>query len=244
MADWYESFFGGVWLDLQRTFFPAEQSERRAEMLERVLALRPGSRVLDAPCGNGRLTIPLARRGYTLTGIDFTSSFLAEGRAAAGDLPITFLERDMRQLDDLSGFDAAFNFWGSFGFFDDAGDQALAAGIFRALVPGGRFLIDANLIETLMPIFQPRSWGRIGDTTMLEERLFDFATSRIRTEWTFLRAGVEERKSSSIRLYSGHEMVALLERVGFRSVRLLDFVTEGPLTVASRRALVVATKPA
>ena len=244
MADWFQSFFEGVWLDVQRGFFPAEESEKRAAMLERVLALRAGSRVLDAPCGNGRLTIPLARRGHKLTGIDFTASFLAEGRVAAGDLPITFLGRDMRQLDDLSGFDAAFNFWGSFGFFDDAGDQAFAAGVFGALVPGGRFLIDANLTETLMPIFQPKGWVRIGDTTMLEERVFDFATSRIRTEWTFLRAGVEQRKSSSMRLYSAHEMVALLERVGFASVRLLDYVTEAPLTVASRRALVVATKPA
>ena len=242
MVTWFDSFFGGLWLDVQRAFFPAEESEKRAAAIERVLALRPGSRVLDAPCGNGRLTIPLARRGHTLTGIDFTPAFLAEARAAAGTLPVTFLQRDMRQLDDLSGFDAALNFWGSFGFFDDAGDQDFATGVLRALVPGGRFLIDANLTETLMPMFHPRGWVRIGDTTMLEERAFDFATSRIRTEWTFLRAGVEERKSSSMRLYSAHEMVALLERAGFASVRLLDYVSEAPLTVASRRALVVATK--
>jgi SAM-dependent methyltransferase len=244
VAEWFRSFFDGLWLNLQRSFFPAEESEKRAVVLERLLALRPGSRVLDAPCGNGRLTIPLARRGHTLVGIDFTPSFLAEARALAGALPVTFLERDMRQLDDLSGFDAAFNFWGSFGYFDDAGDQDFAAGVCRALVPGGRFLIDANLTETLIPIFQPRGWARIGDTTMLEERVFDFATSRIRSEWTLLRAGVEERKTSSLRLYSAHEMVTLLERAGFASVQLLDYVTEAPLTTASRRALVVAIKGA
>jgi SAM-dependent methyltransferase len=242
VADWFRSFFDGLWLNLQRGFFPAEESEKRAAALERLLALRPGSRVLDAPCGNGRLTIPLARRGHTLTGVDFTAPFLAEARAAAGTLPVTFLERDMRQLDDLSGFDAAFNFWGSFGYFDDAGDQDFASAVFRALAPGGRFLIDTNLTETLIPVFQPRGWTRVGDTTMLEERVFDFATSRIRSEWTLLRAGVEERKTSSLRLYSAHEMVALLQRVGFASVQLLDYVSEAALTTASRRALVLATK--
>jgi SAM-dependent methyltransferase len=242
MAEWFGSFFSGIWLDVQRSFFAAAETEGRAAVIERVLALRPGSRVLDVPCGNGRMTIPLARRGHILTGIDFTAPFIAEARAAAGDLPVTFLERDMRDLTGLSGFDAALNWWGSFGYFDDAGDEALAAGVCQALVPGGRFLIDTNLIETLMPIHQPRSWGRWGEVTVLEDRVFDFATSRCEVDWTFIRDGVEQRRHSSIRLYSAHEMVELLRRAGFASVRLLDYTSEAPLSVSSRRALVVATK--
>ena len=242
MSEWFRSFFSGLWLDVQRSFFGAPQTETRVAMIERVLALRPGSRVLDVPCGNGRMTIPLARRGHTLTGIDFTPPFIAEARAAAGDLPITFLERDMRELADLSGFDAALNWWGSFGYFDDAGDEALAAGVCKALVPGGRFLIDTNLTETLMPMYQPKGWGRPGDILVLEDRTFDFAASRMEVDWTFIRGNEEERKHTSMRLYSAHEMVELLRRVGFVSVRLLDFATEAPLSPSSRRALVVATK--
>jgi SAM-dependent methyltransferase len=242
MSEWFASFFSGLWLDVQRSFFGAPQTETRVAMIERVLALRPGSRVLDVPCGNGRMTIPLARRGHTLTGIDFTPPFVAEARAAAGDLPITFLQRDMRELADLSGFDAALNWWGSFGYFDDAGDEALAAGVCKALVPGGRFLIDTNLTETLMPMYQPKGWGRTGDILVLEDRTFDFAASRMEVDWTFVRGNEEEQKHTSMRLYSAHEMVELLRRVGFASVGLLDFATEAPLSPSSRRALVVATK--
>ncbi len=242
VSDWFESFFSGLWLEVQRTFFAAPENDARAGLIERVLALQPGSRVLDVPCGNGRMTIPLARRGHTMTGIDFTPPFIAEARAAADGLPVTFLQRDMRELADLSGFDAALNWWGSFGYFDDVGDETLAAGVCRALVPGGRFLIDANLMETLMPVFQPKGWGRTGDITVLEDRSFDFAASRIEVDWTFLRKGVEERKHTSTRLYSAREVVALLQRAGFASVRVLDFTTEAPLSVNSRRALVVATK--
>jgi SAM-dependent methyltransferase len=242
MSDWFRSFFGGMWLDVQRSHWNTEDSERRAGLIERVLALRPGSRVLDVPCGNGRLTIPLARRGHVLTGIDFTPVFIAEARAAAGDLPVTFLERDMRELDGLSGFDAAFNYWGSFGYFDDAGDEAVAAGVCRALVPGGGFLIEGSTMETLMPVYQPKGWWTVGDITVLEDRVFDFATSRMEVDWTFMRQGAEERKHVSVRLYSCRELAALLQRAGFASVRFLDGATEAPLTVSSRRALVVATK--
>ena len=141
-----------------------------------------------------------------------------------------------------SGFDAAFNYWGSFGYFDDAGDEAVAAGVCQALVPGGRFAIDVNLIETLMPIFQPKGWFQVGDVTVLEDRAFDFATSRVESAWTFIRAGTEQRRHTSTRLYSAHELTDLLVRAGFVSVRFLDGASEAPLTVASRRALVVATK--
>ena len=242
MPSWFDAFFAGAWLDVQRSFWPAESSEKHATLLERVLTLRRGSRVIDVPCGNGRLTIALARRGHLMTGVDFTPVFLEEARAAAGELPITFVERDMRQLDGLTGFDAAFNYWGSFGYFDDAGDEAVAAGVCKALVPGGRFAIDVNLIETLMPIFQPKGWFQVGDITVLEDRVFDFMTSRIESEWAFIRAGAEQRRHTSTRLYSAHELSDLLLRAGFASVRFLDGVSEAPLTVFSRRALVVATK--
>ena len=242
MSDWFRTFFSGAWVDAQRGFFTAEETDKRAAMIERVLALRPGSCVLDVPCGNGRLSVALGRRGHTLTGVDFTPAFIADARAAADDLPLTFLERDMRQLDDLKGFDAAFNYWGSFGYFDDAGDEAFAASVCRTLVPGGRFLIEGNLTETLIPVFQAKGWSKVGDTTILEDRVFDLAASRFEVDWTFIRAGREEKHHASLRLYSAHEMVALLGRAGFSSVRLIDFATETPLTTSSRRALVVATR--
>jgi hypothetical protein len=149
----------------------------------------------------------------------------------------------MRDLGDLSGFDAAFNYWGSFGYFDDAGDQSFATGVCRALVPGGRFLIDGHVMETLLPQFQTRGWSRVADTYVLEDRSFDATTSRLEVDWTFLRRQADdERKHISMRLYSSHELADLLQRAGFASVRFLDGATDGPLAIGSRRALVIATK--
>jgi SAM-dependent methyltransferase len=46
----------------------------------------PGSRVLDAGCGTGRVGIELARRGYEVVGVDSDASMLDVARAAAPEL--------------------------------------------------------------------------------------------------------------------------------------------------------------
>ena len=46
----------------------------------------PGSRVLDAGCGTGRVGIELARRGYEVAGVDSDASMLDVARAAAPSL--------------------------------------------------------------------------------------------------------------------------------------------------------------
>ena len=47
------------------------------------MELEPGARVLDIACGTGNVTIPLARRGATVTGLDMTPHLLEEARARA-----------------------------------------------------------------------------------------------------------------------------------------------------------------
>jgi len=47
------------------------------------MGLEPGARVLDIACGTGNVTIPLARRGARVTGLDMMPHLLEEARARA-----------------------------------------------------------------------------------------------------------------------------------------------------------------
>jgi SAM-dependent methyltransferase len=60
----------------------------------------PGSRVLDAGCGTGRVAIRLAELGYDCTGADVDSSMLAVARERAPDL--TWVDADLSTLDLLA----------------------------------------------------------------------------------------------------------------------------------------------
>src|SRR6516165_3617610 len=65
-----------------------------AERFVARMELEPGARVLDVACGTGNVTIPLARRGAMVTGLDMTPHLLEEarGRAAREGLSIRFDE--------------------------------------------------------------------------------------------------------------------------------------------------------
>jgi len=98
--NWWENFFHGVALDFWRAAVSEEQTRFEADFIQKQLQLSAGAKVLDVPCGNGRLSIELAQRGFQLTGVDIASEFIAEGKlkSVAVGVPVDFHERDMRDL--------------------------------------------------------------------------------------------------------------------------------------------------
>ncbi|MEX2289688.1 MAG: class I SAM-dependent methyltransferase [Mycobacteriales bacterium] len=63
----------------------------------------PGSCVLDAGCGTGRVAIELSRRGYDVVGVDSDASMLAVARDQAPSLPWHLV--DLAALEDEAAYD-------------------------------------------------------------------------------------------------------------------------------------------
>jgi SAM-dependent methyltransferase len=245
MSEWWETFFRGLWVDVQLGW-AALMEDEEVDDLERRLRLDPESAVLDVPCGEGRIGRALAKRGHRVTGVDITERFLEEGRrrAKADGVEMRFVHGDMRELIFDGEFDAAMNFWGSFGYFDADGDRAVAEGAFRALRPGGRFLIETVTLETLLPQFREQMWHRMGDTIVVQQTAFDHERSRVETEWTFIGVtGERDVRDSSIRVYSYAELTTLLREIGFTSFDAYDTTTGEPFGLGADRLRLVATKP-
>src|SRR5437016_3968526 len=74
----------------------AKYSAKAAEEFVARLGIRPGQKVLDVACGTGNLTIPAARLGAKVTGVDIAPNLLeqARARAASEGLTVTFQEGD------------------------------------------------------------------------------------------------------------------------------------------------------
>src|SRR4030095_15046094 len=106
--------------DWYRSAFPASHTlnrpwaEQTAGEIDRVIAiLRPpeGARVLDLACGTGRHSIELARRGFSVLGVDSARDLLevANRDAEQAEGEVSFLEADLRGLDFDEEFDVVLN---------------------------------------------------------------------------------------------------------------------------------------
>lgn len=246
MTSWWETYFETeAWQRIQLRIGAEFDQPTQAGLVAAVLGLDPGSRVLDVPCGTGRIAIELAALGHSVTGVDLTVQFVEEARARSADrgLDLDLRVGDMRSLEvEADAYDAALCFWGSFGYFDTAGDEAFVRGVARGLKPGGRFLIDTPSTETVFPAFRERNWWEVDDVTVLMHTEYVLGTGRVETDWTYVMPdGRRATQRSSIRLYSVAELSALLERAGFTAFRATDDDLE-PFGLSAHRLWLVATK--
>ncbi len=245
--DWWTEFFLGPFLDAQLGMPTVEATLREVDALVGALDLATSHRILDVPCGTGRHSLELARRGYRLTGVDFNPAVLDVARAAAAaeGLSIDFHQGDMRALGFAAQFERAFCHWGSFGYFSDAENQSFLDGVGRALCPGGRFFLDLHVAETLYPKATKRDFFYVGADDqrlrVLEERRFDHDSGRIESTWTFQKKGQEESRSLSIRIYTYRELRSMFEAAGLRVVSATD-KDERPFELGSSRLWLVTEK--
>src|SRR5207253_6457228 len=131
--------------------------------------LKDGVGVLDCPCGHGRHSLELARRGCRVTGIDISeySLKLARESAQAAGLKIDFRLGDMLELKNLPQCDAAITLGNAFGYADHAGMSQFARSVAAALRPGGRWLIDTGAAaESLFPTLKPELEYTVGSLTV------------------------------------------------------------------------------
>ena len=246
MPEWFHRFFTGLYGQVLAHQFDEKRSLEDARTVKRLVRARKGQKVLDVPCGIGRLTIPLARMGLEMTGVDFTASFIRKARRLTRKegLEVRYIVRDMREIEFNDEFDAALNFFTSIGYASDADDLEFCRRVFRALKPGGRFLIESMNKSWLLSHFRPeKSDGTIGGVRIVEWSRWDARAGRVRSSWTFRRGRRHERHQLSLRVFNGADMRKLLRRAGFREVTLYGRPPVGPLSRHSRRLIGVARRP-
>ena len=216
---WWDDFFSGLCLEYVRHARGEEQTQAELGFIHEALGLPTRSRVLDVPCGSGRLALELAAWHYRVTAIDQSDELIAAARreAAQRGLELDLRQGDMRRLPEDGSFDGAVCLWNSFGYFDDAGNLEFLRAVSRSLKPGGRLALDTTLLETLLldAVQEPRVWEAAGELLALEERGYDHASGQLESTWTFIRGGQREVRDMSIRLYTYRELVAMLESAGF-----------------------------
>ncbi|MDD9369682.1 MAG: class I SAM-dependent methyltransferase [Acidimicrobiales bacterium] len=165
----------------------------------------------------------------------------AGARAWQRGVTVDYRRGDMRAIPWVDRFDAVVSWFTAYGYFDDEQNRAVLAGVHRSLRPGGRFLVELNHKDGLLPHWLPSTVERVVDDVLIDERTFDPLTGRSHARRTTIRDGRVHEASFFVRLFGYTELRDWLLQAGFRDV--VGFAGDGAdLTAASRRMILVAQK--
>jgi SAM-dependent methyltransferase len=243
---WYEQ--DGFWKTFAPVLFNSERmlsAGQEVEQIVSLLKLQPGVSICDLCCGLGRHSLELARRGFKVTGVDRTTSYLQEAKkkADAEGLDIQFIHDDMRDFCQPNAFDALINVFTSFGYFEAAADdKRVLENVYESLKEDGKFLIDIMAKEVLARIFQEKRWFEEDGAIILEEAKLSEDWSSVESRWIIIRDGSRDEFRFSLRLYSAAQLSELLKSCGFSKVEIYGDLSGSPYDQTAKRLVVVAHK--
>jgi SAM-dependent methyltransferase len=122
---------------------------------------RNKGKVLDVACGTGTLSIPLAKMGFNVTGLDLSSEMLsvADEKARREQVSLTLLEQNMTELSGLGVFDYIICFCDSINYLTSEEDVILTLkGIYDSLKPNGIFMFDIHSTQKIEAVFKGQTY--------------------------------------------------------------------------------------
>jgi ubiquinone/menaquinone biosynthesis C-methylase UbiE len=249
MKQWYETLFENYARTYDREVF-TQGTLQEIDFIEQEIGSDKKKRILDIGCGTGRHTIELAKRGYTVTGVDLSESQLKRARekAAEAGVNIRFEQADARTLTFENEYDVALILCeGGFALMEtDEMNFAILQGAARALKSGGTFILTtlnalfslAHSIEEFMnsSTVEGASSGHKFDTKTLR----DMSTFEVADD-----NGQVRTLHCNERYYMPSEITWMLKTLHFSKIEIFgcqigNFSRSMPLTPNDYEMLVIA----
>ena len=232
--NWYEDFFQGINCELWEKAIPEEVTNQEVDFLINELNLVPGQHILDVPCGFGRHTIALAKRGFKVTGIDISKTFIdgLKARVDAEDLSIRAVEGNILVTEIDQKFDAAICLGNSFGYFDFQGMKVFVQKISDSLAQGAMFIINSGMLaESIFPNlarYAEHKTYTVGNITMEVDNNYNTAEGYLVSNLHYTRDGSSEEHHFKHYVFTLAEVKRLLNMYGLSVISAYNSVSKEP----------------
>lgn len=209
-------------------------------------------RVLDIACGTGKVSIPLAERGFEVVGIDISQEMVnaARKQAAAAGVNALFLAEDMRDFTLPEPVGLAYSFGDSINYLMGIDDVVQAfQSIAAALTDDGVFIFDLITEHHILQYFSGKTYtGQHRHIKYIWDNEYDTATRVCISTMTFQvphpgSGEIQEFKEVHYqKIYPVEEVVDALTRAGFELRGACEEFTLKAVTKDTDRAFLVARK--
>ena len=207
--------------------------------------LSSSPKVLDLCCGYGRISLELAQRGFSVTGVDINKNYLKRAKKEAADekLEIEYINSDARNFSRPGYFDLTVNLYVSFGYCENSDDDLLILNnVYNSLKNGGVFIMEILGKEIAVRDFVEADWfERAGYTLLTEYEPVDSWT-RLKNRWILIDKEKRIEKVFTQRLYAASELRDFLFRAGFDSVEMFGNWDESPYDNNAEKLITIARK--
>jgi len=243
--NWYEHFFQGINCELWEKVISPEWTEAEVIFLTEVLQIKPGDHVLDIPCGTGRHSSELARKGFTLTSIDISKEFIVKLRQKVKreNLPIRILLENILTVEIPGSFDGAYCLGNSFGYFDMTCMKTFVAKVSDCLKPGGRFVIHSGLVaESILPHIPQGETYTVADITMKINNVYVPEEGYMVSHLHYTQQGKSEDHSFKHYVFTLSEIRRLLDSVDLKTIAVHNSTNKEPYRLGDQQLYLVAEK--
>jgi SAM-dependent methyltransferase len=188
------------------------------------------AKILELCCGTGRLTIPIAKDGYNIVGVDNSASMLEQAKikTSQAGLEIKFIEADIRTLDLKEKYDLIFIPFNSIHHLYQNEDLFNVFKLVKShLKKDGKFLLDCYnpnikyIIENEKKLIEIATYKTIDGREILIKQImrYENKTQINRIEWHyFINDKFNSIQNLDMRMFFPQELDSYLKWIGFNII--------------------------
>lgn len=214
---WFEEWFNSPYYHVLYQHRDEKEAEVFINNLLDNLEIPQDAHLLDLPCGKGRHALFLSQHGYEVTGADLAPESIALANKMSHE-KLHFIVHDMREVIQHKHYDAIFNLFTSFGYFDTFDENAkVLHAAYQMLKNNGIMVIDfMNAAKVAKQLISAETKTLNGISFDIKREI---ANNRINKNIRFIAAGNVYEYQETVAIIKQEDFLAYFEATGFEVIR-------------------------
>ena len=239
--EWFADWFDSPYYHLLYKNRDENEAKTFITKLVKNITLPANSRILDLACGKGRHAKMLHEEGFNVLGVDLSPNSISAANQEK-TTGIAFQVHDMRNVIAGEKFDAIFNLFTSFGYFDETKDnEKMVSSIHQMLNKKGMLIIDFMNATKVINNLVTAEVKNVDGVEFSIQRRYD--GQHIFKEIEFYDNGTPMHYTERVQAVKKSDFVSLLSQANFEILRTFgDFDLNEFNEVSSDRLIIIAQK--